>query len=197
MYRKSTSTRYQQGEGNKSGARWLDLDQESYVRCEWPGPKPFRIRTRVCVGLCDLKNNCAINLCSGDQIEYFRKKAKDERWHEVCETIHAELFNYRRGCQAMEAAWSKSAVRPLTNSDGYHWSFGHVSYARRQAALYKQLYQQCDKVVKSCKLEELPEGGILSDVIGRQRREAAEKDRKYIADMIATIDSLAKTVLDT
>ncbi|KAE9395594.1 hypothetical protein BT96DRAFT_997514 [Gymnopus androsaceus JB14] len=55
-----------------------------------------------------------------DQIEYFRKKAEDERWREVCETIHAELFNYRRGCQTMEAAWSKSAACPLTDNDGHN-----------------------------------------------------------------------------
>lgn len=97
----------------------------------------------------------------------------------------------------MEAAWSKSAARPLTNNDGHSWSFGHVSYARRQAALYRRLHEQCNMVVKSCNLEELPEGGILSDVISRHRREAAEKDRKYIVDMVAAIDSLAKTVLDS
>ncbi|KAE9397267.1 hypothetical protein BT96DRAFT_941094 [Gymnopus androsaceus JB14] len=131
-----------------------------------------------------------------DQIKYFRKKAEDERWHEVCETIHAKLFNYHHGCQTMKAAWSKSAAHPLTDNDGHNWSFGHVAYAQRQAALYRRLHDQCHKVVKSCSLQELPEGEILSDIIGRHRREAAEKDRIYIADMVATIDSLATTVLE-
>ncbi|KAE9383736.1 hypothetical protein BT96DRAFT_1008826 [Gymnopus androsaceus JB14] len=130
-----------------------------------------------------------------DQIEYFRKKAENERWREVCESIHAELFNYRRGCRAMEAAWSNSAARPVTDNDGHSWSCGHVAYARRQAALYRRLHDQCNIIVKSCNLEELPEGGILSNIISRHRSEAAEKDRVYIADMVATMDSLAAATL--
>lgn len=95
----------------------------------------------------------------------------------------------------METAWSNSAARPLSADDGYNWSFGHAAYAQRQAAMYRQLHNRCNAVVNNCNLEELPVGGILSDVISKQWSEAAEKDKAFIAEMLETIDTFQATGL--
>ncbi|KIK55120.1 hypothetical protein GYMLUDRAFT_62724 [Collybiopsis luxurians FD-317 M1] len=120
----------------------------------------------------------------GDRIMHYRALAEMERWREVMEKAQSDYLNCMQAFQRMSGAWAKMADRkeasPSPSSPYKSWSFGHSAFARQQAKMYEQLYEQCLKTYNVLQFEQVAKGEILADVVTRQRARQEEEDRAII-----------------
>ncbi|KAE9398647.1 hypothetical protein BT96DRAFT_994712 [Gymnopus androsaceus JB14] len=122
-----------------------------------------------------------------DRIQWFRAREEVERLREKLETVHAEFLNALRGFRRMQQIWSETAdleaVPPASETYPHRtWSFGHAAFAQRQAKICEQLYNTLKTTFDQHRFEAVPEGGILADVVARQRKQSQMKLQEMITE---------------
>lgn len=149
-------------------------------------PTPLNMRKKVSCFPCPLRSwTELVRLHLADRIQWFRAREEVERLREKLESIQAHFLNGLRGFRRMQEIWSKTAdLRSAPASAPYAhitWSLGHAAFAQRQAKMYEQLFSTLKVTHDKHRFDAVPEGGILADVVARQRG-------VYNAKLKATID---------
>lgn len=88
-----------------------------------------------------------------------------ERWQEEVEILTQEFRRAIRGFQKMDEVWMSLAA----DSDGSSESKGKTAYAKKKAAMYRRMAQDCRETFAKLGGTWVPEGVSLGDHIRAER----------------------------